>query len=125
MVHEILRRDGRIDVPPGGGAVTERFEKEAPNQLWQMDFKGWVTFTDGRRCHPVTVVDYHSRYLSCLRVCADQLSGTVRERLRRHSAVLVCRTRCSWTMACRGAAAGGALDAVWCVVAEARHRGSE
>ena len=80
-VHEVLRRNGRIVPPVGGAAATERFEKEAPNQLWQMDFKGWVTLTDATRCHPLTVVDDHSRYLLCLRACADQQSGTVRQHL--------------------------------------------
>src|SRR5262249_41625089 len=39
-VHEILRRNGRIVAPPGGAALHQRFEKPAPNLLWQMDFKG-------------------------------------------------------------------------------------
>jgi len=40
-VHAILRRHGRVD-PPGGrpGEPYRRFEKPAPNLLWQMDFKG-------------------------------------------------------------------------------------
>jgi transposase InsO family protein len=76
-----LRRNGRIVPPAGGAAATDRFEKEAPNLLWQMDFKGWVTLTDATRCHPLTVVDDHSRYLLCLQACADQQSGTVRAHL--------------------------------------------
>jgi len=78
-VHEILRRHGRI-VPPAGGALsTQRFEKPAANLLWQMDFKGWVRLGDATRCHPLTVIDDHSRYAVCLGACANQRSTTVRE----------------------------------------------
>ena len=41
-VHEILRRHGRIADRSGGAVAQQRFEKPAPNLLWQMDFKaGW------------------------------------------------------------------------------------
>ena len=76
-VHEILRRNGRIVPPPGGAAAHLRFEKPAPNLLWQMDFKGWVKLGNGTRCHPLTVVDDHSRYVPCLKACANQQRGTV------------------------------------------------
>ena len=61
-VHKILHRNGRIVAPVGGAAAQQRFEKPAPNLLWQMDFKGWVMLGDGSRCHPLTVLDDHSRY---------------------------------------------------------------
>ena len=76
-VHEILGRHGRIVPPPGGPPAYPRFEKAAPNHLWQMDFKGWVKLADGARCHPLTVIDDHSRYALCLQACADQQGGTV------------------------------------------------
>lgn len=81
-VHEILRRHDRID-PPNTPAdrAWQRFEKEAPNLLWQMDFKGWVTLTGGERCHPLTVLDDHSRFSPCLRACADQQGKTVQAHL--------------------------------------------
>lgn len=38
-----------------------RFERSEPNALWQMDFKG--PFQAGKgKCHPLTVVDDHSRF---------------------------------------------------------------
>jgi transposase InsO family protein len=80
-VHEILRRHGRIVAAPGGAAPHVRFEKEAPNLLWQMDFKGHVGLADGSRCHPLTVVDDHSRYDVCLEACADEQGETVQGRL--------------------------------------------
>jgi hypothetical protein len=53
----------------------------APNLLWQMDFKGWVRLGNNAQCHPLTVVDDHSRYDLCLQACADQRGDTVRDRL--------------------------------------------
>jgi transposase InsO family protein len=76
-VHEILRRNGRIVPAPGGEAAHQRFEKPAPNLLWQMDFKGWIKLADTTRCHPLTIVDDHSRYVPCLKACADQRRNTV------------------------------------------------
>jgi putative transposase len=80
-VHEILRRNGRIVAPAGGARASLRFEREQPNLLWQMDFKGWVTLADGTRCHPLTIVDDHSRYAPCLKACADQRGLTVKAHL--------------------------------------------
>jgi transposase InsO family protein len=80
-VHEILRRHDRI-IPPAGGAVAhQRFEMPAPNLLWQMDFKGWMPLTNGGRCHPLTVLDDHSRYDLCLEACANEQGSTVQDRL--------------------------------------------
>jgi len=56
----ILRRNGQPMVAPGHKAW-KRFEHDAPNDLWQMDFKGHVGLRKGR-LHPLTVVDDHSRY---------------------------------------------------------------
>ena len=80
-VHEILRRHGRIVAPAGGLAAHQRFEKPAPNLLWQMDFKGWVPLADGGQCHPLTVLDDHSRYDLCLEACANERGSTVQARL--------------------------------------------
>jgi transposase InsO family protein len=80
-VHQILCRSGRIQAPLGGAVASQRFEMPAPNLLWQMDFKGWVRLGNDAQCHPLTVVDDHSRYDLCLQACADQRGDTVRERL--------------------------------------------
>ena len=80
-VHAILRRSGRIQAPVGGAVASRRFEMPAPNLLWQMDFKGWVRLGNDALCHPLTVVDDHSRYDLCLQACADQRGNTVRNRL--------------------------------------------
>ena len=80
-VHQILRRSDRIKAPVGGAVASQRFEMPAPNLLWQMDFKGWVRLGNDAQCHPLTVVDDHSRYDLCLQACADQRGDTVRDRL--------------------------------------------
>lgn len=80
-VHEILRRHGRIVPAAGGAAAHVRFEKEAPNLLWQMDFKGWIRLADASRCHPLTIVDDHSRYVPCLKACANQQRSTVQSHM--------------------------------------------
>jgi transposase InsO family protein len=81
-VHAILQRHGRI-VPAMGGPVQPlgRFEKNAPNALWQMDFKGWIALTDGAPCHPLTMIDDHSRYTLCISACSNQQRLTVQQQL--------------------------------------------
>jgi transposase InsO family protein len=77
----ILRRHNRLD--PQGSAqhqAWQRFEHPSPNDLWQMDFKGHVAMRQGR-CHPLTVLDDHSRYSLCLRACPNEQTGTVRSAL--------------------------------------------
>jgi putative transposase len=81
-VHEILRRNGRIHAAPKSFVAAQRFEKAAPNQLWQMDFKGSVQLANGTRCHPLTMVDDHSRYAMCLQACGDEQSATVQSHLQ-------------------------------------------
>ena len=46
-----------------------RFERAAPNELWQMDFKGEFPLPQGR-CYPLTILDDHSRFAVALQACA-------------------------------------------------------
>ncbi len=78
----ILRRHDRID--PAESAKHKpwrRFEHPAPNDLWQMDFMGHFALTRAGRCHPLTVLDDHSRFAVCLRACRDETRRTVETRL--------------------------------------------
>jgi transposase InsO family protein len=80
-VHGILLRHGLID--PNAAApqhAWQRFEHAAPNHLWQMDFKGHFALQQAR-CHPLTVLDDHSRFSLCLAACADETGNTVHTRL--------------------------------------------
>jgi transposase InsO family protein len=82
-VHEILRRYGRVAKPAGTpGQPYIRFEKEAPNQLWQMDFKGHSPLENGVSCHPLTMLDDHSRFSLCLAACDNEQGSTVRGHLK-------------------------------------------
>ena len=80
-VHDILRRHGRIAAQNGAVCAYQRFEKPAPNLLWQMDFKGHIALSGGGRCHPLTIVDDHSRYAVGLEACGNEQAATVQARL--------------------------------------------
>jgi len=57
-----------------------RFERPAPNELWQLDFKGHFV-AGGQRCHPLGALDDHSRYAVAMEACGDERDSTVRQRL--------------------------------------------
>jgi transposase InsO family protein len=59
-----------------------RFEREFPNELWQMDFKGHFKLAEGR-CHPLTVLDDHSRFSIILKACVAENEISVRGALER------------------------------------------
>ena len=77
----ILRRHQLLD-GPGAGERRDwvRFEHTGPNDLWQMDFKGHVAMGQGR-CHPLTVLDDHSRYALEIGACGNEQGLTVQRRL--------------------------------------------
>ena len=80
-VTAILHRHGLISAQASTAAQPwQRFEHEQPNALWQIDFKGYVD-TPAGRCHPLTLLDDHSRFNMALRACARQESATVRGQL--------------------------------------------
>lgn len=56
----------------------QRFEHEAPNDLWQADFKGHFAMHKGR-CHPLTIIDDHSRFSIGLRACDNERGETVKK----------------------------------------------
>ncbi len=81
-VTAVLRRHGLLDPAESEARRPPvRFEHPAPNDLWQMDFKGHVAMAAGGRCHPLTVLDDHSRYNLVLAACADERDLTVRGHL--------------------------------------------
>lgn len=78
----ILRRHEKLDPQEAAKHKPfQRFEREAPNQLWQMDFKGYFALQAGGYCHPLTVLDDHSRFLVGLKACPDQTHATVQTQL--------------------------------------------
>lgn len=77
-ITDILRRHGKIKPEESSTHKKwKRFEHEAPNRLWQMDFKGDFPLENGRRCYPLTVLDDHSRFSICLKACCDEKRVTV------------------------------------------------
>jgi len=77
----ILRRHDLIGAEEGAPhKAFQRFEHAAPNDLWQMDFKGHFALEQGR-CHPLTVLDDHARYSLGLDACANERAETVRGQL--------------------------------------------
>jgi transposase InsO family protein len=74
-VGAVLRRHGRTAPPPAEPAPLQRFERGAPNELWQCDFKGYLEVAR-QRTWPFALLDDHSRYLLALRPCADQTMAT-------------------------------------------------
>lgn len=80
-ISNILRRKNLLD-PAESAKHTAfiRFEHPHPNDLWQMDFKGHFPTQQGR-CHPLTVLDDHSRYNLILKACGNEKTDTVRNAL--------------------------------------------
>lgn len=69
-VNAILKRNGCITKEASEAAKPyQRFEKGKPNEMWQADFKGHFAMKNGERCHPLNVIDDHSRF----GICSDAL----------------------------------------------------
>lgn len=77
---QIVRRAGLLN-PAAVQPPFQRFERSAPNELWQMDFKGHFGLQNGQRCHPLTVLDDHSRFNIALSPCSNQTGPTVQHAL--------------------------------------------
>lgn len=78
----ILHRHGLIPTESSLASTPwQHFAHEAPNLLWQIDFKGHFPVAR-QRCHPLTVLDDHSRYNILLAACDNERGETVVEHLR-------------------------------------------
>jgi transposase InsO family protein len=78
-VHRILNRRGLVRVEDRHPQALRRFEREEPNQLWQMDFKspkGW-----NQPVGPLSVIDDRSRYAITLFQTGTTRAEAVREQL--------------------------------------------
>lgn len=80
-ISNILHRHQLMELQlrPAPGFI--RFERARPNELWQMDFKGHFKLRDGQRCDPLTLLDDHSRYNLCLKLCDSLTRETVQMKL--------------------------------------------
>jgi len=77
----LLHREGLIgpESAPGQRAW-QRFEHPAPNDLWQMDFKGPIPTRAAPR-HALTILDDHSRFNLCLQALSVQTRESVQPAL--------------------------------------------
>ena len=79
QITAILRRHGQVrSLTSSASNEWQRFEAAEPNDLWQMDFKGHFGLMKGR-CHPLTVLDDHSRYSAAVDACGDEKGQTVQQ----------------------------------------------
>jgi transposase InsO family protein len=80
-ITRIFQRNGLIDPQESiKHKPCVRFERREPNGLWQMDFKGHFALENGR-CHPLTVLDDHSRFNIILKACPNEQTAVVQEAL--------------------------------------------
>ena len=76
-VHRILVRHGLVSSGIGDRPSPKRFERERPNELWQMDFKGEYPLDDGGYCDPLSLLDDHSRFVVGLHGLPNQQGESV------------------------------------------------
>jgi len=79
-VHRILEREGLIAAEDRRRAALQRFERKAPNELWQMDFKGPQGFNKGSG--PLSILDDYSRYLLALKPLENMRGEGVQQALQ-------------------------------------------
>jgi transposase InsO family protein len=70
-VHSILGRHGRLAQVPTPDPAPLRFERSAPNELWQADFMQNIEVARSR-FDQITVLDDHSRYLLAMPLVKDR-----------------------------------------------------
>jgi transposase InsO family protein len=108
------RRRGRAPGDTNWGRTTA----EAPNDVWTADFKGQFRLGSGAYCYPLTIVDFHSRFLlECRALSGTDSSSTIRvfrEVFKRYGLPRVLRTDNGVPFATR-AIAGLSPLAVWCI----------
>lgn len=82
-ITEILRRNGQLDAEERRKhRPLQRFVQAAPNDLWQLDFKGDLRLV-GRTVYPLSILDDHSRFALGLFACANRQQPTVQAHLTR------------------------------------------
>lgn len=81
-VHRILKRHQLVEPTVGGRPAVKRFERSAPNELWQMDFKGPQGFNKGSSVGPLAIEDDYSRFLVALKHLGSTKMEGVRQTLQ-------------------------------------------
>jgi putative transposase len=70
----------RVGRAHGAGSL---YDGQQPNDVWAIDFKGWCRTGDGKRCEPLTISDYATRYLLCCQGLVSTRTELVRPVLER------------------------------------------
>jgi transposase len=78
-IHRILLRYELVYEADRHSEAKLRFERQHPNELWQMDFKGRKGWRGS--VGPLSVIDDHSRYVVLLKAVGSALRGPVQEQL--------------------------------------------
>lgn len=83
-ISAILKRNGLVSEEASQQHTPwRRFERDKPNALWQMDYKGHFGLGNGLRCHGLTILDDHSRYSLCLDAKENEQWAPTKESLIR------------------------------------------
>jgi transposase InsO family protein len=90
-LHDIPARSTISDILKRHGYISEeeslkrqalcRFEREEPNELWQMDFKGKFHLANKEWCYPLTILDDCSRFSLCIKASPNEQCVSVKSRL--------------------------------------------
>ena len=82
--NNVFHRNGLIEQEASLAATPhQRFEKSAPNEMWQADFKGHFAMKNGHRCHPLNIIDDHSRFNLCIEALEGETFEQVKPTLER------------------------------------------
>ena len=80
-IHRVLLRHGLVREQDRHAPAIKRFERERPNELWQMDFKGPKNWP--KAATALSVIDDHSRYVVALRATERPEGQLVQQHLIR------------------------------------------
>ena len=78
-IQRVLARHDLVREQDRHRPALKRFERSAPNELWQMDFKGRKHWN--LEVGPLSVLDDHSRYVTVLQALEGTRAELVREQL--------------------------------------------
>lgn len=81
-ISEILKRNNLITIEESlKRKKLIRFEREKPNDLWQIDFKGKFQLLTKQTCYPLTMLDDHSRFSLTIKACKNEQFLPVKKHL--------------------------------------------
>lgn len=77
--NNVFKRNGLISREASLNATPcRRFERAEANDMWQGDFLGHFPMGNGEHCHPLNILDDHSRY----NLCSEPLKGETFEEVQ-------------------------------------------